>query len=83
MDIVNNITDKGMAFIGAGLAMIGVLGIGVGQGITGAKSVEGIARNPDALAKIRTQFILSAALTETGAIYSLIVAILLIFVAGN
>lgn len=83
MDILNvMITDKGMAYLGAGLAMIGVLGIGIGQGVAGAKAVEGIARNPEVLSKLRTQFILSAALTETGAIYALIVAILLIFVAS-
>lgn len=81
MEIFNMITNKGMAYLGAGFAMIGVLGIGIGQGLTGAKSVEGIARNPDVLSKIRTQFILSAALTETGAIYAFIIAILLVFVA--
>lgn len=81
MEIFNAITDRGLAYLGAGLAMIGVLGIGIGQGAAGAKACEGIARNPDALAQLRTQFILSAALTETGAIYALIVAILLIFVA--
>lgn len=82
MDILNALTDKGMAYLGAGLAMIGVLGIGIGQGVSNAKAVEAIARNPDVLSKIRTQFILGVALTETGAIYALIIAILLIFVAS-
>lgn len=81
MDILNAMSDKGFAYLGAGLAMIGVLGIGIGQGLANAKTIEGIARNPDVLSKLRTQFIIGAALTETGAIYSLIVAILLIFVA--
>ncbi len=82
MEIFNTISDKGLAFLGAGLSMIGVLGIGIGQGMTGAKAVEGVARNPEALSKIRTQFILAIALIETGAIYALIISILLIFVAN-
>lgn len=82
MDIFSTITDRGMAYLGAGFAMIGVFGIGVGQGLAAAKAVEAIARNPEVLSKLRTQFILGAALTETGAIYSLIVSILLIFVAS-
>lgn len=82
MNATDAITDKGMAYIGAGLAMIGVFGIGLGQGWCNAKAVEGIARNPEVLSKLRTQFILGAALIETGAIYALIIAILLIFVAN-
>ncbi|MDE5553238.1 MAG: ATP synthase F0 subunit C [Malacoplasma sp.] len=77
----NEISDRGYAFLGAGLAMFAILGVSVGQGIANAKAVEGIARNPETLSKLRTQFIIGAALTESGAIYCLIVAILLIFVA--
>lgn len=77
----NELTDRGYAFLGAGLAMFAIFGIGVGQGVANAKAIEGIARNPETLSKLRTQFIIGAALTESGAIYCLIVAILLIFVA--
>lgn len=81
MTVLNEITDKGYAYLGAGLAMLAIFGIGLGQGISAAKSIEGIARNPETMSKLRVQFIIGAALTETGAIYCLIVALLLIFVA--
>ena len=74
-------TDKAYAFIGAGLAMFAILGIGWGQGAAAAKSLEAIARNPEVTSKIRSQFILSVAIVETGALYCFIIAILLVFVA--
>lgn len=80
--LFNIIDDKGLACLGAGFAMIAVLGIGIGQGMANSKTIEGIARNPETLSKLRTQFIIGAALTESGSIYCLIVAILLIFVAA-
>lgn len=70
-----------LQYIGAGLAMLGVLGVGLGQGISASKGLEAVARNPEVLAKIRSQYILSAAITETGALYCFIIAILLVFVA--
>lgn len=74
-------TDKLGALIGAGIAMIGAIGAGVGQGYAAGKASEAVARNPEAESKIRTMMIVGCAITETSAIYSLIVAILLIFVA--
>lgn len=61
--------------------MIAILGVGLGQGISASKSVEAVARNPEVVSKIRSQYILSAAITETGALYCFIIAILLVFVA--
>lgn len=75
-------SDKAYAFLGAGLAMFAIFGIGWGQGVAAAKSLEAIARNPEVTSKIRSQFILSAAIIETGALYCFIIAILLVFVAG-
>lgn len=74
-------TDKFAAYIGAGLAMICAMGTGIGQGIASAKAAEAVARNPEAESKIRTMLIVGCAITETSAIYGLIIAILLIFVA--
>jgi len=68
------------AFIGAGLAMIGVIGTGVGQGYAAGKASEAVARNPEAQSKILTTMIVGCAIAETSSIYALIVAILLIFV---
>lgn len=53
---------------------------GIGEGFVAGKAVEAIGRNPEAEGKIRSTMILGIALSETCAIYGLLVAILLIFV---
>ena len=45
-----------------------------------SKAVEAVGRNPEAEGKIRTMMILGIALTETVAIYGLLISIILIFV---
>jgi F-type H+-transporting ATPase subunit c len=62
-----------IAAIGAGLAVIGA-GIGVGQ--IGGKAVEGIARQPEAAAKIQTAMIIAAALVEGVALFGVVVSLL-------
>jgi F-type H+-transporting ATPase subunit c len=76
------LSDKLGAFIGAGLSMVGVLGTGIGQGYAAGKACEAVARNPEVESKIRTMMIVGCAIAETAAIYSLIVAILLLFVVS-
>lgn len=78
-----NINISGnLSYIGAGIAAIGCAGAGIGQGYTGGKAVEGIARNPEAEDKIRTLFIIANAITESGAIYALVIAMILCFVVS-
>lgn len=72
---------KGLKYVGAGLAGIGLIGTGLGQGAAAAGAAEAVGRNPEAEAQIRSMMILGAAVAETAAIYALIIAILLIFVA--
>ena len=67
--------------LAAGLAMIGTIGAGLGIGIVGSGAVQGIARNPDAAGTIQINMILAAAFAEVVAIYSLLVALVLIFAA--
>jgi F-type H+-transporting ATPase subunit c len=68
--------------IGAGLVGgIGAIGPGIGIGLIGKGALEAIGRNPEARGPIMTNMILSIAFAEAVAIYALIVAILLIFVA--
>jgi F-type H+-transporting ATPase subunit c len=67
-------------FIGAGLAMFGTFGIGLGIGILVYGAVQGIARNPDATGNVQTNMILGIAFAEAIAIYCLVVALLIIFV---
>ncbi|MGL5617916.1 MAG: ATP synthase F0 subunit C [Metamycoplasmataceae bacterium] len=70
----------GLVAIGAGMAVIGVVGTGIGQGYATGKAVEAVGRNPEAEAKIRKMLIMGLAITESAAIYAFVVAILLIFV---
>jgi F-type H+-transporting ATPase subunit c len=61
-----------LAAIGAGLAVIGA-GIGIGQ--IGGKSVEAIARQPEASGDIRGAMILMAAFVEGAALIAILLAI--------
>ena len=66
--------------IGAGIAVLGALGAGIGIGIATGKAAEAIARQPEAKKDIRSSLILGCALAEATAIYGLIIAFLIIFV---
>ena len=78
----NEFFVRGMACLGAGIAMIAGLGPGIGQGIAASKGAESVGRNPDAASKIHSIMVLGIALAETTGIYALIIAILLIFIKG-
>lgn len=73
-------TDLGLVAIAAGNCSMRGLGTGIGEGIAASKAVEAVGRNPEAEGKIRTMMILGIALTETVAIYGLLISIILIFV---
>lgn len=77
---VSSNLEWGMVAIGAGLAAIGVIGTGVGQGYATGKAADAVGRNPEAEAAIRKMLILGLAITESASIYALVIAILLIFV---
>ena len=67
--------------IGAGIAVgLGVIGPGIGIGILGAGAMGAIGRNPEAAGAITTNMILAIAFAEALGIYSLIVAVILLFV---
>jgi ATP synthase F0 subunit c len=53
---------------------IGALGPGIGIGLIGAKALESIGRNPDAMGKVLTGMLLGMAFAESIAIYCLILA---------
>ena len=67
-------TDVGLIAIGAGIAVCAGLGTGIGEGICASKAVEALGRNPEMEGKIRTLMILGIALTETAAIYGLLIS---------
>jgi F-type H+-transporting ATPase subunit c len=77
---VATILISGLRYLGAGLAMIGTLGAGLGIGILGSGAMQGIARNPDAAGAIQINMILAIAFAEAVAIYALVVALVILFV---
>ena len=66
-------------FIGAGLATIGLAGAGVGIGTVFGALVIGTSRNPSLKDELFKMAILGFALTEAIALFSLMMAILILF----
>lgn len=66
--------------IGAAICMgVGAIGPALGEGNAVGKALEGIARQPEAAGELRTNMILGCAVTETTGIYSLVIALLILF----
>ncbi|HEY4544073.1 MAG TPA: ATP synthase F0 subunit C [Tissierellaceae bacterium] len=78
--ISNEAFVLGCSAIGAGLAMIAGMGPGIGQGFAAGKGAEAVGRQPEAQDEITRTMILGQAVAETTGIYSLLVAIILLFV---
>lgn len=78
------ITDQGFILgcsaIGAGLAMIAGLGPGIGEGVAVSKALEAIGRQPECRSEVTSTMLLGCAVAETTGIYSLIIALILLFV---
>jgi ATP synthase F0 subunit c len=69
------------ALLAAGLCMgIGAIGPGVGEGFTARSAVDAIARNGDATADLTRTMLVGQAVSESTGIYSLVIALVLIFV---
>lgn len=73
-------TDYGLVAIAAAIAVCAGMLTGLGEALVGAKAVEAVGRNPEAEGKIRTTMILGIALSETIAIYGLLISFILLFV---
>ena len=74
----------GCCALGAGICMgIGAIGPGIGEGSAVAKACEAIGRQPESKSAVTSTMIMGCAIAETTGIYSLVIAILLIFVAPN
>jgi F-type H+-transporting ATPase subunit c len=69
-------TAQAGAGIGAGLAAIGA---GVGVGLIGGSALQSIARQPEAMADIRTNMFITAALVEGVALFGIVVCVLVLF----
>jgi len=67
-----------MTALAAGIAMLAGLGVGIGIGIATAKAAESVGRQPEAYGRILPLFFIGAALAEAVAMYSFVIAILLV-----
>ena len=65
--------------IGAGLAVIGLFGVGSGIGAIFSSLIESVARNPAARSQVFGLAILGFALVEAVALYALLIAFLILF----
>ncbi|TFH48210.1 MAG: hypothetical protein E4G89_06660 [Methanothrix sp.] len=71
-----------MKLLAAAIAIgAGALVPGLGIGMLGYGAMQALGRNPEAKGPIQTNMILAIAFAEAIAIYALIVAIMLIFIA--
>ena len=69
--------------LGAAVAVLTGVGAGIGIGMATSRASDAIARQPEAKKDIRSTMLIGCALAEATAIYGLLVAIMLIFVAGD
>jgi F-type H+-transporting ATPase subunit c len=76
------LSPQALSVLGAGLAIgLGALGPGIGIGILASGALQAIGRNPEATPQIQLNMVLAIAFVEAIAIYALVVALILKFVA--
>ncbi|MDH4330513.1 MAG: ATP synthase F0 subunit C [Candidatus Moranbacteria bacterium] len=67
-------------YLAAGLAIgLGAIGSAIGEGMIGSKALEAIGRNPETSGKITPLMFVAMAVTESTAIYALVVALIILF----
>lgn len=71
---------KAAALFGAGICMgFGAIGSGVGSGFPGGEACLGIARQPVMAGRLTTNMLIGSAVCQTPAIFSMVVALMLMF----
>ncbi|MEE4354043.1 MAG: ATP synthase F0 subunit C [Desulfatiglans sp.] len=71
---------KAAALLGAGLSMgFGAIGSGIGSGFPGGEACLGMARQPAIIGKLTTNMLIGSAVCQTPAIFSMVVALMLMF----
>ena len=79
MNITNEGFVLGLSALASGIAMIAGIGPAIGQGRAPAAGTEAVGRNPGAKSDITGTMLLGQAVAETTGLYSLVVALILIF----
>ena len=71
---------KAAALLGAGVSMgFGAIGSGLGSGFPGGQACKGISRQPAIASRLTTNMLIGSAVCQTPAIFSMVVALMLIF----
>lgn len=69
------------SLIGAGICMgFGAIGPGIGEGFAAGKACEAIGRSPEEAGLLTRTMLIGQAVSESTGIYSLVVALLMLFV---
>jgi F-type H+-transporting ATPase subunit c len=72
---------RAAALLGAGIAMgFGAIGPGIGEGYAAGRACEGISKRPDEAGLLTRTMLIGQAVSETTGIYSLVIALIMIFV---
>lgn len=80
VDMPGSSIIKAAALCGAGLSMgFGAVGSGLGSGFPGGQACIGIARQPAVSGRLTTNMLIGSAVCQTPAIFSMVVALMLIF----
>lgn len=66
-------------YIGAGLAVLPLLGVGLGLGILFGNFMQGAFRNPSATGGLTATFYIAFALTEATGLFALVISFLILF----
>lgn len=71
---------KAASLIGAGICMgFGAIGSGIGSGFPGGQACLGLARQPAVTTRLTTNMLIGSAVCQTPAIFSMVVALMLMF----
>ena len=71
------------ALVGGGMALAGVAaGAGIGDALVGSRTIEGVARQPEARGSLLTLAFLFVGITDSFPIIGLVLALLIIFTKG-
>jgi ATP synthase F0 subunit c len=75
---------QAITFLAAGLCIgIGGIGVGIGSGLAGSAACEAVGRHPNGANKIISTTLIGQAVVETDFIFSLVIALLLIFIVPS
>jgi len=76
---MNNQMLQSAKMIGAGVASVGLAGVGAGVGLVFAAYIQGVSRNPSLQQKLFEITILGFALVEAAGLFALMMAFLILY----